>query len=57
VKINRLKILRGKSEAKGLFLTTSHGWKDNIEMNFKGIVCENMDWIKLDQMKFSGVLT
>jgi hypothetical protein len=26
-------------------------------MNFKGIVCENMDWIKLDQMKFSGVLT
>jgi hypothetical protein len=43
------RVLVGKPEGKKPFARYRHRWEDNIEMDFKEIEWEGMDWINLAQ--------
>jgi hypothetical protein len=46
---NAYKILNGKSERKSPRERPRHKWEDNIRIAPRGIVWEDVDWIKLAQ--------
>jgi hypothetical protein len=45
------KILVGKSEGNILLRRPAHRWNNNINMDFKEMACEVMNWIHLAQDK------
>jgi hypothetical protein len=48
-KINAYKILAGKPEGGRPLPRSRRRWEDNMRVDFKETVCEDVDWIHLAQ--------